>query len=63
MLAEKMEEYELAYSEAPYKNPGTQAPMVFMASGGEIQGSENTSLWMDQKRSSSLSLTGTENTN
>ena len=33
-----------------------------MASGGEIQGSENTPPWMEQKRSSFHSLTGTENT-
>ena len=36
--------------------------MVFMASGGEIQGSENTSPWIDRKRSSLTSLTGTKNT-
>ena len=37
--------------------------MRFMASGGEIQGSENTSPWMDRKFSSFPSLTGTKNTN
>ena len=36
--------------------------MIFMASGGEIQESENVSPWMDQKRSSFPSLTGIENT-
>ena len=37
-----MEEYTLASAEAAYENPGEQAPMGFMALGGEIQGSENT---------------------
>ena len=37
MLAETMEEYTLASAEAAYENPGEQAPMVFMASGREIQ--------------------------
>ena len=41
MVVEKMEEYALASAEAAYKNPGEQAPMGFMALGGEIQGSEN----------------------
>ena len=36
--------------------------MGFIASGGEIQGSENTPPWMDRKHSSLPSLTGTENT-
>ena len=34
MVAETMEEYLLASVEAAYKNPGEQAPMGFMASGG-----------------------------
>ena len=63
MLAEKIEEYELAYSEAANEIPVEQAPMGFMAPGIEIQGSENTSPWMDWKRSSFPSLTGTDNTN
>ena len=58
-----MEGYALASAEAAYENLGEQAPMGFMASGGEIQGSENTSPWMNQKRSSLPSLTGTKNTN
>ena len=37
--------------------------MVFMASGGEIKGSENKSPWMDRKRPDLPSLTGTNNTN
>ena len=37
--------------------------MGFMASGGEIQVSENTSPWMDRKSSSFPSLTITKNTN
>ena len=37
--------------------------MRFMASGGEIQESENTPPWMERKRSSFPSLTGTDNTN
>ena len=63
MVAETMDEYALASAEATYENPGEQAPMGFVESGGKIQGSENTYLWMDQKRSSFLSLTGTNNTN
>ena len=51
MVAEKTEEYPLASAEAACGNPQEQAPMGFMASGGEIQGSENTSPWMDQKSS------------
>ena len=34
MVAETMEEYSLASTEADYENPGERAPMVFMASGG-----------------------------
>ena len=51
MVAETLEEYALDSVEAAYENSGEQAPMGFMASGGEIQGSENTSPWMDQKSS------------
>ena len=29
-----MEEYELAFIEASYKDPGKQLPMVFIATGG-----------------------------
>ena len=39
MVAETMEEYALASAEVAYENPGKQAPMVFMESGGEIKGS------------------------
>ena len=63
MVEGKMEEYELASAEAAYENSGEQAPMVFVASGGYIQVSENTSSWMDLKRSYFPSLTGTKNTN
>ena len=31
-----MEEYILAFAEAAYKDPGKQAPMVFMASGEDF---------------------------
>ena len=58
-----MEEYALASAEAAYENPGEQAPMGFMAPGGEIQGSENTPPWMNRKRSSFPSLPGNDNTN
>ena len=34
MSLEALDEYVLAYSEAYYKDPGEQAPMGFMASGG-----------------------------
>ena len=37
-----MDQYALTSAEAAYENTGEQAPMEFMASGGEIQGSENT---------------------
>ena len=63
MVEEKMEEYALASTEADYENPGEQAPMWLMESGGETQGSENTLPWMDRKHSSFSSLTGTKNTN
>ena len=63
MVAETMEEYSLAFEEAAYENSVEQAPMWFMASGREIQGSENISPFMDQKCSSSPSLTDTDNTN
>ena len=42
-----MEEYALACAEADYENPGEQAHIGFRASYGEIQGSENTSTWME----------------
>ena len=63
MAEETMVQYALASAEAAYENPGEQAPMGFMASGGEIQGSDNTPPWMGRKCSSFLSLTDTENTN
>ena len=50
-------------AEASYENPGQQSAMGLIDLGGEIQGSENTPPWMDQKRSSFPSLTGTDNTN
>ena len=37
MVAQTMEEYALASSEAAYENPVEQAPIGFMESGGEIQ--------------------------
>ena len=58
-----MDQYALTSAEAAYENTGEQAPMEFMASGGEIQGSENTFPWMERKCSSFSSLTGTENIN
>ena len=51
MLEEKLEDCALDSAEEAYENPGEQAPMVFMALGGKMQGSENTSHWMDRKRS------------
>ena len=36
MGAESMEEYVLAYAEADYENLEEQAPMGFIASGGEF---------------------------
>ena len=63
MLMETMEEHVLASVEEAYENPGEQAPMGFMASGGEIQISKNTSPGMDWKRLSFPSPTGNKNTN
>ena len=63
MVVETMEEYVLASVEEAYENPGEQAPMGFMASGGEIQVSKNTTPWMDRKRSYLPSLTDINNTN
>ena len=34
MVAKTIEEYVLASVEATYENPGEQAPMGFMTSGG-----------------------------
>ena len=34
MVAETLEDYSLASAEVAYENPGEQAPMGFMASGG-----------------------------
>ena len=62
-VAETMKEYELASTEADYENPGEQAPMGFMVLCEEIQGPENSPTWMEWKRSSLPSLTGTKNTN
>ena len=63
MVAETMGDCTLASAEAAYENPWEQAPMGFMESSVEIQGSENTPPWMDRKRSYFTSLNGTENTN
>ena len=63
MVAERMEEYALASSEEAYESTGEQELIGFMELGREIQGSENTPPWMDRKRSSLPSLTGTNNTN
>ena len=56
-----MQQYALAFAEVDYDNPGEQSPMGFVALGIEIQGSENTSPWMDRKRFSFPFLTGTNN--
>ena len=34
MVAETMDKYALSSAESTYENPGEQAPMGFMASGG-----------------------------
>ena len=61
LSAETLEEYALASTEAAYVNTGEQALIGLMGLGGEIQGSENISPWMDHKVSSLLSSTGTAN--
>ena len=61
VVAETLEEYELASAEAAYENRGEQAPIVFMELYGEIQGSENTPPLMERKLLSLPFLTGTEN--
>ena len=63
MAAGRMEEYALASVEAAHENPKEQAPMGFMASGEKIQGSKNTSPWMDSRHSSFPSLTDTNHNN
>ena len=62
MVVETMDEYELSSAEVAYKNPGEQAPMVSWELGVEIQGSENTSTWMDRKFSYLHYPPGTDNT-
>ena len=59
MVAETLEDYALASSEAAYENLGEQEPMGLMAVGREIQVSENTPPWMDCKHSSFPSRTST----
>ena len=55
-----MEEYELAFAEAAYKNPGEQAQMVFMSVGGVFH-DENDSQWWDQKQHSFTRHTFSDN--
>ena len=45
MLAEAMEEYASASTEAAYEDPGEQVPMVFMASGGEFNDGNASHWW------------------
>ena len=46
---ESLEEYALDSVEAAYEYPGQQAPMGFMASGGEFHEAGNDSHWLYQK--------------
>ena len=62
MVAEAMEEYELASAEAAYEDPGEQAQMGFMAAGGRFNDG-NASHWWDQKHTSFPIHNSSENTN
>ena len=50
MIAEAMEEYALASSEAAYEDPEEQARMGFMVEGGGFHDG-NVSHWWNQKHS------------
>ena len=50
MIAEAMEEYSLASTEASYEDPMEQAPMIFMAERRGFHDG-NVSHWWDQKHS------------
>ena len=62
-MSDALEEYELASAEAVYKYPGEQAPMRFVAPGGESNESRNASNWLDQKQLSFTRPNLSENTN
>ena len=61
-VAEAMEEYLLASTEAAYGYPGEQAPMVCIASGGGFQ-YRSYYHWWEQKHPSFPSQNFSENTN
>ena len=52
MLVEPLEKYVLDSGELAYENTGQQAPMGFIASGGEFHYSGNAFQWADQKHPS-----------
>ena len=62
MVLEALEEYVLAYVEETYEDPGQQAPMGFVESGGEFHDG-NTYHWADQKHPSFTRSTYLYNTN
>ena len=57
-----MEEYALASAKAAYEDPGEQAPMGFMVTGGGFYGG-NFSHWWYQKHSSFPSQNFSDNNN
>ena len=63
MLVESLEEYVLDYVEYDFEEPGKQAPMRLMTSGGEFHESGNYSNWLDQKHPSFPRPTRLESTN
>ena len=48
VIAEATEEYVLAFSESDYEDPGEQAQMRLMATGGRFHDG-NVSHWWDRK--------------
>ena len=49
MLAEALDKYVLASAEAAYEDPGKQAPLELMVSGGNFHDAGNASYLADQK--------------
>ena len=52
MLLEALEEYSIEYAAADYEYSGGYEPMGIVDSGGYINGSGNSSYWLDQKHAS-----------
>ena len=63
MVVEAVEEFVLGYTEADYEDPGEQAPIKFMASGGEFYDARNDSHCLYQKHFLFTRPTCSENIN